>query len=153
MDSKVLRPMIMGCPSVNSLKRLRSSGMCQSSFPSLPSSRFLPIATTAQIRAAILFKGGEILFQFFEVAVKYEFHLRRFFFLPFLHDILLMPARLFRLDFVREFFENYLAKALARMQLDDLRIGVVADGQRERPLIARIDDAGQVDGKSFAIDR
>src|SRR3989344_1669356 len=120
MDSKVLRPMIMGCPSVNSLKRLRSSGMCQSSFPSLPSSRFLPIATTAQMRAAILFKCGEILFQFFEVAIKYEFHLCRFLFLPLLHHVLLVPARFARFHFVRELFENNLAKTLARMQLDDL---------------------------------
>src|SRR3989344_2835501 len=120
MDSNVLRPMIMGCPSVSRLNRARSSGMCQSNFPSFPSSRFFPIATTAQMRAAILFQCGEIFFQFFEVAIKYEFHFRRFLFLPLLHHILLVPAALARLDFVRELFENNLAKTLARVQLDDL---------------------------------
>src|SRR3989344_9308834 len=53
MDSKVLRPMMIGCPWVSRLKRWRSSGMCQRSFPSLPSSRFFPIATTAQTRGCI----------------------------------------------------------------------------------------------------
>src|SRR3989344_4629178 len=45
------------------------------------------------------------------------------------------------------------AQTLARMQLDDLRIGVVADGQRERPFVARIDDSREVDRKSLAIHR
>src|SRR3989338_8128254 len=53
MDSKVLRPMMTGCPWVSRLKRLRSSGMCQRSFPSLPNSRFFPMATTAQTRGCI----------------------------------------------------------------------------------------------------
>ena len=43
-DSKVLRPIIIQCPVVRALKRLKSSGKCQIKSLSLPSSLFWPAA-------------------------------------------------------------------------------------------------------------
>src|SRR3989344_4107802 len=82
MDSKVLRPMMTGCPFVSALKRLRSSGMCQSSFPSFPNSRFFPIATTAQILAVIRYAGKSV-FSFLRSPLKTSFISAAFSFIPF----------------------------------------------------------------------
>ena len=47
MESKVLRPMTIGCPEVLFLKNLRSSGRCHGSPPSFPITRSGVMATMA----------------------------------------------------------------------------------------------------------
>src|SRR3989344_1100923 len=172
MLSKVFLPIIMGWPFVSARKRFRSSGICQSSLLSFPNSRFLPIATTATIlglsdmvfpvpilnyivkyRNLGYLQSREIFLEFFDIATEDQFHLLRLFLAAFFDDILAMPPAPARLDGVREFFEDDLAESLARMKLDDLRAGVVADGQSERPFVATIDDAREVDGEPLPIDR
>ena len=91
--------------------------------------------------------------QLLDIAAEDELHFLRLFFCSFFHHVFAVPTALARLDFVREFFENYLTKSLARMELDNLRASVVADWQRQRPFVAAVDYAGEIYREALSIDR